>query len=72
MAHEIAHVTEKHSFRRSSPLSVRSSSRNWFLRRPKPIRVISDASSLLIVQSFSQEYEFEADKVGWNYVVAAA
>jgi predicted Zn-dependent protease len=32
---------------------------------------VGAASSLLIVKGFSQEYEFEADEVGWKYLLAA-
>ena len=33
--------------------------------------VIGAGSSLLVSQSFSQEYELEADAVGWDYLVKA-
>ena len=72
MAHEIAHVTEKHAFRQIiSSFGPVLLTQLVFAGDRNRSGVISDASSLLIVQSFSQEYEFEADKVGWNYVVAA-
>lgn len=72
MAHEIAHVTEKHMFRQviSSfgpvlliELLCQSSSGR--------ASAVGAASSLLIVKGFSQEYEFEADDVGWRYLLAA-
>jgi predicted Zn-dependent protease len=33
--------------------------------------LIGDGSAILVGQSFSQEYELEADAVGFNYLVAA-
>jgi predicted Zn-dependent protease len=33
--------------------------------------VLAGGSQLLVSQSFSQDYEFEADDVGWQYLVAA-
>ena len=33
--------------------------------------MIGDASSLLVMQSFSQDYELEADNVGWDFLIAA-
>ncbi len=33
--------------------------------------MLGDSSQLLVRQSFSQEYELEADSVGWQYLVAA-
>ena len=35
------------------------------------LNVLSENSGLLIQQSFSQEYETEADDVGWQYLVDA-
>jgi predicted Zn-dependent protease len=35
------------------------------------VGVLGAGSQLLMAQSFSQEYELEADAVGWNYLVAA-
>jgi len=72
MAHEIAHVTEKHVFRQVissfGPLLL---TELIFANDSSRSGAISGASSLLIVQSFSQEYEFEADDVGWKYLRAA-
>ena len=33
--------------------------------------VLGESSQLLITQGFSQEYELEADAVGWQYMVDA-
>ena len=72
VAHEIAHVTQKHVFRKiissyGPALLVR-----LFLRdQDGLLGVLGAGSELLVSQSFSQEYELEADSVGWNYLVAA-
>jgi Zn-dependent protease with chaperone function len=72
IAHELAHVTHKHGFRQqvasAGPILVFQ----IFLRgRGGAAAVVAGGSALLIHQSFSQEYEQEADDTGWNYLVAA-
>jgi Zn-dependent protease with chaperone function len=72
IAHELAHVTQKHAFRQrvasAGPILVLQ----VFLGgRNGAATAVAGGSALLIVQSFSQEYEKEADEVGWNYLVAA-
>jgi Zn-dependent protease with chaperone function len=72
MAHEVAHVMQKHGFRQqvasAGPLLIF----RIFLRgRGGALAVATGASALLVNQSFSQEYEKEADDEGWNYLVAA-
>jgi Zn-dependent protease with chaperone function len=72
LAHEMAHVTEKHVFRQIiSSFGPMLIFELVFSGDSSRSGAVSDASSLLIVQSFSQEYEFEADKVGWKYLLAA-
>jgi beta-barrel assembly-enhancing protease len=72
IAHEVAHVTEKHGFRKiiseAGPyLIVRV-----FLGGSRGTAgALGGSSQLLVRQSFSQEYELEADDVGWKYLVAA-
>lgn len=72
IAHEVAHVTQKHGFR-----SMISSGGPWlvmqvfFSGRSGVLGALGGASALLVSQSFSQEYEMEADDVGWDYLVAA-
>jgi beta-barrel assembly-enhancing protease len=72
MAHEIAHVTQRHLFRKvvssAGPLVV---CRLFAGSRSGVLGVLGAGSQLLVVQSFSQEYELEADAVGWDYLVAA-
>ena len=35
------------------------------------LTMVGDGSSFLLHQGFSQEYELEADTVGWQYLVSA-
>ena len=72
VAHEIAHVTQKHALRQSVSsfgpallLELFASSDNQL------VGALGGMSQLMVIQSFSQEYEFEADSVGWDYLVAA-
>jgi Zn-dependent protease with chaperone function len=72
LAHEMAHVTRKHEFRHqiaaAGPLLVLK----VFLRgRGGAVAVLAGGSAFLVHQSFSQEYEKEADDSGWDYLVAA-
>jgi predicted Zn-dependent protease len=72
VAHELAHVTKRHVFRK-----IVSSAGPYLLCRlfmrdnSGLLGVLAGGSQLLVSQSFSQEYEFEADDVGWQYLVAA-
>jgi predicted Zn-dependent protease len=72
VAHELAHVTKKHVFRK-----IVSSAGPYLLCRlfmrdnSGLLGVLAGGSQLLVSQSFSQDYEFEADDVGWQYLVAA-
>lgn len=72
LAHEMAHVTQKHHARKvitaAGPLLVFGvflHSRNGLMN------VLTIGSGLLVVQGFSKEYESEADAVGWDYLVKA-
>jgi len=72
VAHEIAHVTQKHALRQSISsfgpvllLELFASSDNHL------VGALGATSQLLVIQSFSQEYEFEADSVGWDFLVSA-
>ncbi len=73
LAHELAHVTEKHGFRKqvasAGPLLVFQ----VFLsgQSGATTLLLSGGSALLVTQSFSQEYEKEADDIGWDYMVKA-
>lgn len=72
IAHEVAHVTHKHGFRHTiasaGPLLVLQ----LFLSGGGgSMAMLAGGSALLVHQSFSQEYEREADDEGWEYLVAA-
>jgi beta-barrel assembly-enhancing protease len=72
LAHELAHVTEKHGFRHQvasvGPLLVCQ----VFMGGQSGITdLLGGGSAFLVAQSFSQEYEKEADEVGWDYMVKA-
>jgi predicted Zn-dependent protease len=72
VAHEVAHVTRKHAFRNqiasAGPLLVVE----IFMRgRGGALGALAGGSALLVTQSFSQEYETEADEAGWQCLVAA-
>jgi len=72
LAHEIAHVTQRHGLRQvisaAGPyyvLKIFISDRRGFLA------TLSNGSQFLVQQSFSRDFEREADAVGWRYLVAA-
>ena len=72
LAHESAHITQNHHARKiissAGPLiicAVFLNSRNGL------VNLLGEGSGLMLVQGFSQEYETEADEVGWKYLVQA-
>lgn len=72
IAHETAHVTQRHAFRHlitgKGPvfiLQVFMGGRNRLLE------ALAYPSEKLVYESFSQKYERQADEVGWSYLVAA-
>ncbi len=72
LAHEIAHVTQRHHVRTlisaAGPIVIFG----VFLHsRSSLFNLLSEGSGLLVLEGFSQEYESEADSVGWKYLVAA-
>jgi beta-barrel assembly-enhancing protease len=72
LAHELAHVTQKHHARKiidaSGPLLVFG----LFLHsRSGLLNVLTEGSGLMMIQGFSKELETEADETGWRYLVAA-
>ena len=70
VAHEVAHVTQKHGFRQ-----IISSAGPFLIFRMflggNSTGILGQGSQALVAQSFSQEHELEADAVGWQYLVAA-
>ncbi len=72
IAHESAHITQKHHARKiissAGPLLIFG----IFLHsRSGLLNLFSKGSEFMLTQGFSQEYESEADDVGWKYLVAA-
>lgn len=72
LAHELAHVTQKHLARRiisgGGALVVCSV---FLSSKDSLLSLLGQGSGLLMFQSFSKEFETEADDVGWKYLVAA-
>jgi Zn-dependent protease with chaperone function len=72
IAHEMAHITQKHGFRKlisqAGPAVIL---RTFFGSSRGAMAVLAGGSELLVSQSFSQEYELEADAIGWDYLVAS-
>ena len=72
IAHETAHVTRRHAFRHlisgKGPIFLLQI---FIGGRSKLLEVLAYPSERLVYESFSQEYEREADDVGWGYLVAA-
>ena len=72
VAHELAHVTKRHVFRKIISSAGPYILCRLFMRNNSGLLgVLAGGSQLLVSQSFSQEYELEADDVGWQYLVAA-
>jgi len=72
VAHEIAHVNLKHHLRDEiSSLGPYLIFQLFLHGEGRLLGVIGAGSQLLIKQSFSQEYELEADSTGWDYLVKA-
>jgi beta-barrel assembly-enhancing protease len=72
VAHEIAHVTQKHMFRQVISAMGPALLFQIFMGSQGGLAgILGAGSQLVMVQSFSQDYELEADAVGWNYLVAA-
>jgi Zn-dependent protease with chaperone function len=72
LAHELAHVNQKHIFRKILSqvgpyviFQILARNENTMMG------LFGAGSELLINQSFSQEIESEADAVGWDYLVKA-
>jgi predicted Zn-dependent protease len=72
VAHELAHVTQKHGLRKAISAAGPYLIFRVFLRQGDGLLgILNESSQLLVQQSFSQEYELDADRVGWRYLVAA-
>ena len=72
LAHEIAHVTQRHAFRKLIESSGLYLVVQYFLGDATGIMAaIANSSELLLKQKYSRDFEREADDVGWNYLVQA-
>jgi predicted Zn-dependent protease len=72
VAHEIAHVTQKHEFRKAiSSYGPYLIFKLFASGGSGMLGMLGGTSQLLVSQSFSQEYELEADAVGWQTLVDA-
>jgi beta-barrel assembly-enhancing protease len=72
IAHESAHITQKHFAREiissAGPMVIFG----VFLHSRSGLgNLLGAGSEFMLTQGFSQEYETEADLVGWNYLVQA-
>ena len=72
IAHEMAHVTQRHALRHE----ISGKGPIYMVQiftggRSKALEALAFPSELLAYESFSQEYEREADSVGWNALVTA-
>lgn len=72
LAHEMAHVTQKHFARKALTAAGPVAVFGVFLHSSSGlVNVLAIGSGLLVIQGFSKEYESEADAVGWDYLVKA-
>ena len=72
VAHELAHVLLKHGLRKILSSAGPYILCRVFMRGNRGLMgVLAGGSQLLVYQSFSQEYELEADDAGWQMLVAA-
>lgn len=72
MAHELGHITQKHIFRqilsRQAPAKIL---KTVFHNSRGTMASVARTSQFVMGQTFSREYEREADAEGWKYLVAA-
>lgn len=72
IAHEAAHITQKHHARKiissAGPVIIFGT---FFHGRNGLVGLVGQGSELMLTQGFSQEYETEADETGWKYLVQA-
>jgi len=72
IAHETAHITQKHFSRKIISSAGPFLICGIFLHSHSGLlNLLGEGSGLMLTQGFSQEYESEADEVGWNYLVTA-
>lgn len=72
LAHELAHETQRHTIRKMISAAGPILIFGVFLHsRNGAGNLLALGSGLMVFEGFSQEYETEADDVGWKYLVAA-
>jgi beta-barrel assembly-enhancing protease len=72
LAHEMAHVTQRHGLRKLISAGGPYYVLRLFISSDQGVlSAISAGSQLLVSQSYSRVAEREADTVGWQYLVAA-
>lgn len=72
IAHETAHLTQRHALQHE----ISGKGPIYMVQiltggRSRVLEALAYPSELLAYESFSQEYEREADSMGWSYLVAA-
>lgn len=72
LAHEIAHVSRRHSVRQIiQTAGLYLVVQSFFGDMSGMIAVIADQGAFLASRQFSRDFETEADETGWGYLVAA-
>jgi predicted Zn-dependent protease len=72
LAHELAHVTQKHGFRKIiESAGLMATIQFLFGDASGMLGVITESSRYLLNQKFSRDFEREADDVGWDCLVVA-
>jgi beta-barrel assembly-enhancing protease len=72
LAHEIAHVTERHGFRSIiNAAGLYLIVQFFFGDTSGAMALLTDGSRKLLEQSYSRDFERQADDLGWNYLVKA-
>jgi beta-barrel assembly-enhancing protease len=72
LAHEIAHVTERHGFRSLiNAAGLYLIVQFFFGDTSGAMAALTEGSRMLLEQSYSRDFERQADDVGWNYLVKA-
>ena len=72
LGHEIAHVTERHGFRNIINAAGLYLIVQFFFGDTSGLTaVLADGSQMLLRQSYSRDFERQADDAGWQYLVKA-
>ena len=72
LAHEIAHVTERHGFRKIIDTAGLYLILQTLIGDATGLMaVISESSEFLLRQKYSRDFEQEADDIGWQHLVSA-